>query len=289
MSLRAVMLGTMAGLPAPVAGGRGTYAVLVAAGKDLLLFDCGRGATVNTGRAGYSATDIHRVFFTHLHVDHNIDFADLVLSSWAGGRRGALYVWGVEHTASFVDRLFGRDGAYADDIRARIRAAGGRLSWPDVCVTELFEPQEVTGTVDWTVTAAFVRHCQHHIAAAAYRIDWRNRSIVISGDTTPVREMVELARGADVLIHEGSYLRADLERSGGLSRAHTSAEAVAEIAAEAEVSHLIVNHITPRTTPDKLEHARRLIEQRFAGRVDLAADLMTVELEENQSGTGVIR
>src|SRR5918999_4352237 len=117
-----VLLGTLAGLPIPLKGGRGSYAVLVAVGDELLLFDTGRSATTNLGRAGYSAMNLRRVFFTHLHSDHVVDYPDILLSPWAAGRDGALYVYGPEGTADMTRQLFGHTGAFAADIRARIEA-----------------------------------------------------------------------------------------------------------------------------------------------------------------------
>lgn len=278
---RAVLLGTLAGLPVPLRNGRGSYAVLVQAGEDLLLFDTGRDATTNLGRAGYCAADLRRIVFTHLHSDHVIDFADLVLSPWATGRRGAVYVYGPEGTADMTERLFGRDGAFTVDIRARIetsRIRGMRpaLAWPEVHVTELFDAGDVCGTAQWQLSCTFVRHHAQYFSAMAFRVDKDGRSIVVGGDTTPDERMVELARGADVLIHEGSYLKEGL-LAAGMEDAHCAAEDAADIAERAGVKHLVITHITRRTTPEKLAQAEAAIRARFGGRLTMADDLLVVE------------
>lgn len=281
-SFRIVLLGTLAGLPIPLKGGRGSYAVLVAVGDDLLLFDTGRGATTNLGRAGYSARDLRRIFFTHLHSDHVVDFPDLVLSPWASGRDGGVSVYGPEGTADMTRRLFAPDGAYAADINARIDASRARrkakgLTWPEVHVTELFDPGDVCGTSRWRVSCTFVRHHARYFSAMAFRIDVGDKSVVVGGDTTPDEAMVAIARGADVLIHEGSYLKAGL-LAAGMEDAHCSAEDAADIAARAGVRHLVITHITRRTTPEKLAHAEAAIRSVYPGEVSMAHDFMAIDL-----------
>ena len=197
--LRVVLLGTLAGLPIPLKGGRGSYAVLVGVGDDLLLFDTGRGAATNLGRAGYSAMNLRRIFFTHLHSDHVIDYPDIVLSPWASGRDGAVYVYGPEGTADMTRQLFGPEGAYVADIRARIEASRMRpavkgLAWPGVHVTELFDPGDVCGTAHWRVSATFVRHHARYFSAMAFRVDSGPKSVVIGGDSTPDEAMVTWRR-----------------------------------------------------------------------------------------------
>lgn len=281
-AFRTVLLGTLAGLPVPLPRGRGTYAVLVDAGGDLLLFDCGRGAATHLARAGYSMFDVRRVFFTHLHSDHVVDYPDVVLSPWASGRDGALYVYGPEGTAHMTRRLFGEDGAFCADIRARIEASRMRrqakgLAWPEIFVTELYDKGEVCGTSRWQVRGTFVRHHARYFSAMAFRVDLDGKSVVIGGDTTPDEEMVVLAAGADVLIHEGSYLKEGL-LAAGMEEAHCSAEDAADIARRAGVKRLVITHITRRTTPEKLARAEAVIRERFPGEVAMAHDLMAIDI-----------
>ena len=111
----------------------------------------------------------------------------------------------------------------------------------------------------------------------AYRVDLGERSIVIGGDTTADERMVTLARGADLLIHEGSYLREGL-LAAGMEDAHCCAEDAADIARRAEVRHLVITHITRRTTPEKLAQAESVIRERFGGRLTMATDFLAVDL-----------
>jgi ribonuclease Z len=146
-----------------------------------------------------------------------------------------------------------------------------------VHVTEMFDPGDVCGTATWSVTCTFVRHHARYFSAMAYRVDMAGQSIVVGGDTTPDEAMVELARGADVLIHEGSYLKAGL-LAAGMEDAHCSAEDAADIAKRAGARHLVITHITRRTTPEKLARAEAVIREIYPGEVSMAHDFMTIDL-----------
>jgi ribonuclease BN (tRNA processing enzyme) len=123
--------------------------------------------------------------------------------------------------------------------------------------------------------------------AFAYRFDGPDRSIVISGDTTRSANLIDLARGADVLVHEVLYAPAvDAIAGTGADAArlkqhilasHTPLAEVGKIAAEAGVKTLVLSHFVPTETPPVsdetwLQGAR----ERFAGQVILGRDLMEI-------------
>jgi len=61
--------------------------ILIEAGEERLLFDCGRGVTFRMAQVGISHGSISRLFLTHLHSDHVIQIPDLLLTGWVGGGR----------------------------------------------------------------------------------------------------------------------------------------------------------------------------------------------------------
>ena len=108
------------------------------------------------------------------------------------------------------------------------------------------------------VTAALVHH-PPVVPAFAYRFDARDRSIVISGDTAPSDNLIALARGADVLVHERSTRRASIgsspasqtpprSRQSILSH-HTTAEDAGRVAQAAGVKTLVLSHLVPPDDP----------------------------------------
>jgi len=123
--------------------------------------------------------------------------------------------------------------------------------------------------------------------ALAYRFDTSDRSIVISGDTAPSDALTQLAKGADVLVHEAMYLPAIdrlVARAPNTPRlkehilaSHTSAEDAGRVAQAAGVKHLVLSHLVPADDPTITEAmwigAARV---HFRGRVTVGKDLLEI-------------
>lgn len=136
-----------------------------------------------------------------------------------------------------------------------------------------------------TVTATLVQHAPV-FPALAYRFDTPAGSVVFSGDTGPCDNVVRLARGADVLVHEVIDLEALLARISAmpnfeqirsqLSRSHTPYEAVGSIAARAGVGTLVLSHLVPgegRHSPEEWEALVRDAAPEFTGEIVCGVDL----------------
>lgn len=173
--------------------------ILVEAGGERFLFDCGRGATIRLAQAGVPIGSITRLFLTHLHSDHVIQIPDLLLTGWAGGRRTTpLEVWGPDGTSSMMDHLqqaFAYDIHMRRDIDERTPAEGIRVVSHDIGEGVIFDERGVR------ITAFLVDHGPVQ-PAFGYRVDYRGRSVALSGDTRISENLIRFARGADVLIHE---------------------------------------------------------------------------------------
>lgn len=197
-SLKVVLLGT--GVGPPVNLQQYGASILVEAGGQRFLFDCGRGATLRLAQAGVPIGSITRVFLTHLHSDHVIQLPDLLLTGWAAGRRAVpLTVWGPAGTRAMMDHLqqaFVFDIHMRRDVDERFPAAGITVVSHDVTRDSVVFAE---GGV--AVTAFLVDHGPVR-PAFGYRVDYRGRSVVLSGDTRVSENLVRHARGVDVLIHE---------------------------------------------------------------------------------------
>src|SRR5258708_4720304 len=104
-----------------------------------------------------------------------------------------------------------------------------------------------------SVTCAVVDHPLVALALA-YRFDCPDRSIVFSGDTRRSANLIALARGADILVHEVLYLPAAPGAPGSLLRkhvveSHTPVEEAGRVAAEAGVKTLVLSHFVPSENP----------------------------------------
>jgi ribonuclease Z len=196
-SLKVVLLGT--GVGPRVDLQQFGASILVDAGGERFLFDCGRGATIRLTQAGVPTGSIRRLFLTHLHSDHVIQIPDLLLTGWAGGGRTTpLEVWGPEGTREMMDHL---QQAFAFDIRMRrdvdehLPAPGIQVMSHDIKEGVVFDEQGVK------VTAFLVDHGPVR-PAFGYRVDYRGHSVALSGDTRVSENLIRFARGVDVLVHE---------------------------------------------------------------------------------------
>ncbi|HET9003553.1 MAG TPA: MBL fold metallo-hydrolase [Gemmatimonadaceae bacterium] len=197
-SLKVVLLGTGAG---PLVNLQQYGAsTLVEAGGQRLLFDCGRGATLRLVQAGVPVGSITRVFLTHLHSDHLLALPDLLLTGWSAGRRaGPLTVWGPAGTRAMMEHLL---EAFDFDIRTR-RDVDEHFPAAGITVVshDIIRDSVVFAENGLTVTAFLVDHGVVK-PAFGYRVDYRGRSVVLSGDTRVSENLIRHAQGVDVLIHE---------------------------------------------------------------------------------------
>ncbi|MBW8302373.1 MAG: MBL fold metallo-hydrolase [Brevundimonas sp.] len=204
------LLGT--GAPPPLQDRWGP-ATLVQAGGQALLFDAGRGSTIRLWQLGLPGSALNATFLTHLHSDHVVGLPDLWLTGWLrgphGGRSTAYRLIGPEGT---VELAAGMETAFAAAVRYRIAGGlppeGGRIA------AEAFTEDGVVYDVDGLrVTAFRVDHGPWVDAAYGYRIDFRGRSVVISGDARPSNSVIRHGRGVDLLIHEVAFARSGSEQA----------------------------------------------------------------------------
>jgi ribonuclease BN (tRNA processing enzyme) len=278
MSTELILLGT-AGAPLPVAGRGGISSAIVSGGR-VFVIDCGRGSPSAFANASLDFTRLDAVFLTHLHVDHCGDLAGLLLYPWGVRTNGdgplpPIRVYGPARpaevpdgrppfrrvrtihperpapgTADLVGAIF---AAYAYHLN--VMPLDARMPDPASLARGLDvqagpEPVAVCSEDAVRVTAVQVTH-GHARPALAYRFDTADGSVVFSGDTTVNDDLIALAAGADILVHQVAdldYLRrhgfspAELEHMKGL---HTDVAEVGGVAERAGVGELILTHYLP--------------------------------------------
>lgn len=237
-----VFLGT--GGPRPNPEKSGPAIAIVVDGTPYLV-DMGTGVVRRAAQSGVKsleAPNLAKVFVTHLHSDHTLGFADLMLTPWVMGRTAPLEVYGPPGLAGMAEHLL---NAYQEDIAIRINglehgnSTGYRVNAHEIKPGLVYEDSKVK------VKAFLVRHGSWP-QAFGYRFDTPGRSVVISGDTGPSASIAENCAGCDVLIHE-AYAKADsAQRQPGwqeyLASFHTSAAELGEIANKAKPKLLILSH-----------------------------------------------
>jgi ribonuclease BN (tRNA processing enzyme) len=313
MATELVLLGT-AGAPMPVVGRGGISSALVVDGR-VFVVDCGRGTPSAFADAALDFRRLEAVFLTHLHVDHVGDLAGLLLYPWGGrvaddGPLPPVRVYGPSRPAALPsgDATFHREttihpelpapgttdlvehimAAYAYHLNvmpldARMPDAGALVRAFDVRVQV---PAQGSGQVPVVVfedrglqvTAVAVMHGRA-VPALAYRLDTPDGSVVFSGDTTVNDDLIALASGADVLVHQVAdlgYLEqhgftgAALER---MTELHTDVTQVGAVAERAGVGELILSHYLP-AEPDAISDAEwaRRAGQGFSGTTTAGRD-----------------
>ncbi|HEX3177698.1 MAG TPA: MBL fold metallo-hydrolase [Methylomirabilota bacterium] len=260
---------------------RGSTAHAVIVDGVLYVVDCGNGVARQLATAGVPLTALRHVLVTHHHSDHNADYGNLLLLAWASGLRTPVDTWGPPPLAKMT-RLFFEMNAVDIDIRI---ADEGRIPLaPLITVHELTGIGPVMQDERVKISATLVDH-PPVIPAFAFRFDTPDRSIVFSGDTNRSDNLVRLARGADVLVHEALYvpavdrLVARVPNAATLKKhiidSHTSIEDVGRVAAAAGVKTLVISHLVPADDPAVTD--RMWIDAaraHFAGEIVVARDGM---------------
>lgn len=286
--MKITLLGT--GTPAPSLA-RQSSGYLLEVGDDLIVMDHGPGAHHRLIESGHRAVDVNHVFISHLHYDHCMDYPRLVLQRWDMGadRIPDLEVYGPTPIARMTDLLFGEEGVFGPDIRARIEhessifvfgERGGKppRKRPAPRVKEVHAGDVVLGK-SWKVTVGKASHVQPHLECLAFRLDGDEGSLCYSGDSGGVcEELVELARGCDVLIHMNHYL-SGTEPTASYRKACGNHRDNAVIARRAGVKTLVLTHVLAQIDqPGVRERIVQEVQQEFDGKVIWGEDLMQLTL-----------
>lgn len=279
-----VMLGT--GNP-PADPDRSGPATAIVVNGTAYLIDMGAGivrraksAAVDKGVAGLDPVKLRVVFVTHLHSDHVVGYPDLWLTPWILGRRVPLEVYGPTGLSAMTRHLI---EAYRADFEERLTARklyGGRLAIPEGHGINAHEISAGLVYQDANVTVTAFR-TNHGIPSFGYRFDTADRSIVISGDTTPTQATIDACHGCDILIHEvltQDWLakRPDFVRYA--ADHHTTTTQLVNLATKAKPRLLILYHGSishrPNVDSERSSPATLLREMApYAGQVVVARDL----------------
>jgi ribonuclease Z len=268
-----ILLGTGTPYPDPKAFGPATAVVV---GKRFFLFYFGVGVMRQVNAAGLPISGPEATFITHLHSDHTLGLPDLIFTSWIMRRRVSLDVFGPVGLQRMTNHFF---AAFSEDIEVRTRGLEREVAnWNRVNVHEI-RAGVVYNHDGVRVTAIRVPHGRWR-SAFAYRVDTPDRSILISGDTKPSKELIAAGKDVDVLVHE-VYLAANVKaenRPGGefwpayMRDVHTSELELGEIALKTNCKLLVLTHtIRAGGTDEQLLEGIR--KGGFNGRAVVGKDL----------------
>jgi ribonuclease BN (tRNA processing enzyme) len=209
-----------------------------------------KSAQLNKGIAALDPTKLRVVFVTHLHSDHTVGFADLVFTPWTVGRRFPLEVYGPKGMKQMTEHLL---KAYSVDIDTRTNADGNQRDFPEGSNVNALEVTAGVVYKDSNVTVTAFK-TQHAMESYGYRFDTRDRSIVISGDTSPTTATIEACNGCDVLVHEahtpGWLLTRPPRFQEFSAKYHTTTLELAALAHRAKPKLLILYHYSGLSTQE---------------------------------------
>lgn len=254
-------------------------ALAVVRGERSYLVDAGPGivrrAAAASARHGITALEpkqLRVLFLTHLHSDHTVGLADVILSAWTLERDVPLEVYGPPGTKAMIDHLL---AAYAADIRNRVDGlepandSGWRVNVHEVTPGLILDDGNVR------VRAFAVPHGDWEVAYG-YRFDSDDRSIVISGDTRASDAVATACNGCDLLAHEVMSAERLVTRPAAWQRyhrnAHTSTTELAAIATRARPRQLVIYHQLFWGTDD-IGLVREMRAAGYIGALDSARDL----------------
>ncbi|MEA2292883.1 MAG: ribonuclease [Solirubrobacteraceae bacterium] len=311
MDLQLFFAGTGGSVPT---ARRGLPAILVRAGGDRLLFDCGEGTQRQLLRS-VGLPDLDAVFVTHFHADHWLGLPGMLKTFDLRARTKPLHVHGPPglrelwlalapvvgrtryplhlHELDRFDEVdFGSYGVQSFPVDHRVPALGyaivedarpGRFD-PEEAARLGVRPGPDFGRLQAGETVGGVTPEQ------VIGEPRRGRRIVLSGDTRPCQETLEHARDADLLVHEATFTESEVERAR--ETGHATARQAAELAAEAGVTLLALTHLSTRYFPREVrDEARAAFERTVVPRDFDAVDVpfpergapRVVELEAEES------
>ncbi|MGE8390327.1 MAG: MBL fold metallo-hydrolase [Pseudomonas sp.] len=311
-----LFLGTSAGVPTKARNVSAT-AVIEASGSQWYLVDCGEGTQHQLLRTPLSIRDLRGVFITHVHGDHCFGLPGLLASAGMSGRTqpldlilpAALHDWlrlGLAASDTFLPfelRLLAVEQLTdwcSDTLRVSTVQLSHRVPSVGYVFTELNpEPRLDVQRLDaegiprgplWGELAK--GHSVEHAGRVLHGRDYLRasrpaRKVIVCGDNDSPELLAEVAKGADVLVHEATFTQPIIERSGA-TFGHSSAAQVARFAETAGVRNLVLTHFSARYQPDPrrspcIDDVREEALARYSGNLTLARDLQRYHIGRDDS------
>ncbi|MEO5509519.1 MAG: ribonuclease Z [Longimicrobiales bacterium] len=305
--MRVTFLGTAASRPTV---GRNVSGLLIQREGELLLFDCGEGTQRQMMRyaTGFS---VHDIFITHMHADHFLGIIGLLRTMGLQGREEVMHLYapagtgnilheavhlGVERVPFPIDIVELDAGSIVEradyDIIAYAtqhgtRALGYALAEHERLGRFNIERARSLGVPEGPLFGRLHRgetvEFEGRIIGPAEVVGpaRAGRKVVYTGDTRPCRETVDIARGADLLIHDATFGEEEADRAR--QTGHSTAREAAEMGRQADVGRLALTHISARYADDP-----RLLEREAREvftRTIVAHDGLVIEIPYREDAT----
>jgi ribonuclease Z len=287
VDLDLVFLGTSGSVPTAQ---RGPSALLLRRGGERLLFDCGEGTQRQLLRSTVGLVELREVFVSHFHADHYLGLPGMLKTFALRGRELPLTVYGppgLKDLFGALRRVFGRltyalelvelrpgDVLQRGDYNLVTFPVAHRVPSLGFALLEHQRPGRFD--VDAADALGVPSGPERGLLQAGESVTLDGgrvvtpdevlgpprpgRRVVLSGDTAPSPTVLEAARGAEVLVHEATFL--DEERDRARETAHATSLEAAELAREADVGLLALTHLSNRYFgPEVAREARTIFPE----------------------------
>lgn len=221
--------GTSGAVPSP---GRDNTALAFSSKDEAVLVDCPGSPYQKVLRAGLDPMRVSSLIVTHRHVDHVYGIPSLAHNMGLAGRRATLHVYALAETMTILRGFM--------DLFPLEEKMPYRIELHEVPAKEAHEVLRAKG---FTVRSTPVKHGAPNIGLRVeFDLPGERGAVVYSSDTSPCPSLIALARGADVLIHEATFLHSDVARAA--ADGHTTGYQAGEIARQAGVKRLYLCHFS---------------------------------------------
>lgn len=263
------------------------YATLIEAGGQRLLFDAGRGVVQRLYESRVNPREITKIFLTHLHNDHIEGLPTLWITPWfLLARNKSLEIWGPPGTEKMVKGM----REMFSDVEKRGGVNGfNRIEYMDTKVTEI-KAGPVYENDGLTVSAFNVSHGDGD-PAVGYKIEYGDRSVVLSGDTVYSPNVVAAAKGADLLVHNVvGFSDAWVARPGAekhraaVASKLASPEQVARAFSESKPRLAVISHIVKKDLSGKEGDdfiVKQIRKDGYTGPMLMGEDRTIIDIDSN--------
>ncbi|MEA4909344.1 MAG: ribonuclease Z [Chloroflexi bacterium] len=230
--------------------------LFVQAGERNIMVDCGTSPVQRLQRLGLPLVEVTDLVLTHFHPDHISNAPLLLMDMWLLGRKTPLSIYGLAYT---IERF-----------KAMMELFEWKR-WPDFYPVEfnVVADEDLQLLLDDSALRIFSSPVKHMIPTIGLRFEFSGprKVVAYSCDTSPCPQVIDLARNADILIHEAS----------GEYVGHSSAVQAAQAACQSGAGELyLIHYATEKGLGERLvEEAQRV----FDGPVELARDLMEIKIQ----------
>lgn len=248
----------MCGTASPLGVGRAQACIAILTPSHFYMIDVGAGAAAVVQRANLPMQRLQGVLLTHFHSDHIAELYEVNLQSWVRGRPEPLMIYGPKGVRSVVK---GINDTYELDRGYRITHHGEDLLPEHLGILEhkTIDERTVLEDGDLSITAYIA---EHHPATPAlgYRVEYRGRSVVVSGDSNVTPVTVIASKGADLLLHNALSVplvttMAKAAKQAGADRLskiatdvldyHASVESLIDLGEKADIGMVGYYHLVP--------------------------------------------